>query len=123
QPVVAFTYPSANKSFEIPKDTSCLESFLYGEHKLLASVDVFPCPKPYVHPWISPVDSEFLDSVVQRFINLLQSAITELVDLIKPHDHLNPIFVSEDNYPWRIYDHEVMLILKSSGIPSRFGEV
>ncbi|GJU67789.1 ribonuclease H-like domain, reverse transcriptase, RNA-dependent DNA polymerase [Tanacetum coccineum] len=51
------------------------------------------------------------------------SAITELVYFIKPHDHLNPVFVSECNCPWRVYDCVVMLELKSSGLPSRFGEV
>ncbi|GJX58047.1 hypothetical protein Tco_0289437 [Tanacetum coccineum] len=47
-----------------------------NEHEVLASVNIFLCPKSGVHPWISPVDPEFLDSIVQCFINLLQSAIT-----------------------------------------------
>ncbi|GKA80138.1 hypothetical protein Tco_0786734, partial [Tanacetum coccineum] len=92
------------------------------EHEVLAPVNIFLRPKSGVHPWISPVDLEFLDSIVQRFIYLLQSAITELVYFIEPHDHLNPVSVSECNYHWRVYDCVVMLELKSSGLPSRFGE-
>ncbi|GKE59217.1 hypothetical protein Tco_1498402, partial [Tanacetum coccineum] len=79
-------------------------SFLDSEHEVLASVNIFLCPKSGVHPWIGPVDPEFLDAIVQCFINLLQSAITELVYFIEPHDHLNPVFVSECNCPWRVYD-------------------
>nr|GEX90858.1 hypothetical protein [Tanacetum cinerariifolium] len=72
---------------------------------------------------IHPVDLEFLDPVVQCFINLMQSAVTELVDLIEPHDHLNPIFVPECDGSWRVDYRKVVLVLKASGIPSRFGEV
>ncbi|GJU50266.1 hypothetical protein Tco_1219821 [Tanacetum coccineum] len=67
------------------------------EHEVLAPVNIFLRPKSGVHPWISPVDLKFLDAIVQRFINLLQSAITELVYFIEPHDHLNPVSVSECN--------------------------
>ncbi|GKA95817.1 retrovirus-related pol polyprotein from transposon TNT 1-94 [Tanacetum coccineum] len=51
---------------------------------------------------------------VQRFINLLQSAITKLVYFIEPHDHLKPVFVSKNDCPWRVYDGEIMLELKST---------
>ncbi|GKF46921.1 hypothetical protein Tco_0136723, partial [Tanacetum coccineum] len=93
------------------------------EHEVLAPVNIFLRPKSGVHPWISLVDLKFLDAIVQRLINLLQSAITELVYFIEPHDHLNPVSVSECNCPWRFYDCVVMFELKSSGFPSRFGEV
>ncbi|GKB61467.1 hypothetical protein Tco_0917653, partial [Tanacetum coccineum] len=123
QSVVSLSYPSTNKAFQVPEDSSCPNPFLYGKHKLLASVDIFPCPKPCVQTQIHPVDLEFLDSVVQRLINLLQCAITELVDLIEPHDHLNPIFIPKCDGPLRVNYNEVVLELKASGIPSRFGEV
>ncbi|GKD77182.1 hypothetical protein Tco_1339803 [Tanacetum coccineum] len=71
QPVVSFSYPATNKAFQIPEDTSCLNSFLYGKHKLLASVDVFLHPKLCIQTWIPPVNPEFIDSVIQRFINLV----------------------------------------------------
>ncbi|GJW99480.1 hypothetical protein Tco_0183394, partial [Tanacetum coccineum] len=88
---------------------------LRNEHEVLASVNIFLCPKSGVHPWIGPVDLEFLDAIVQCFINLLQSAITELVYFIEPRDHLNPVSISKDGCPWRVYDGEIMLELKSSG--------
>nr|GFA57846.1 hypothetical protein [Tanacetum cinerariifolium] len=72
---------------------------------------------------IHPVDLEFLRPVLQCFINLMLSAITELVGLIKPHDHLNSIFVPKCDGSWRVDYRKVMLIFKASGIPSRFGEV
>ncbi|GKF28117.1 hypothetical protein Tco_0094459, partial [Tanacetum coccineum] len=51
------------------------------------------------------------------------SAITELVYFIEPHNHLNPIFVSKNDCPWRVYDSEIMLELKSNGLPSRLTAV
>ncbi|GKD55691.1 hypothetical protein Tco_1289078 [Tanacetum coccineum] len=72
---------------------------------------------------IYPVDLEFLDPVVQCLINLLQSAVAELVDLIEAHDHLNPIFIPKFDGSWRVNYGEVVLELKTSCIPSRFGEV
>ncbi|GKE75568.1 hypothetical protein Tco_1537609, partial [Tanacetum coccineum] len=102
------------------EDSPCLKLFLYGKHELLASIDIFPCPKPCVQTQIHPVELEFLDPVVQCLINLLQSVITELVDLIEPHDHLNPIFIPKCDGPWRVNYCEVVLELKASGIPSRF---
>ncbi|GKB11671.1 hypothetical protein Tco_0845594 [Tanacetum coccineum] len=97
--------------------------FSNREYEVLAPVHIFLRPKSGVHSWISPVDLEFLDSIVQCFVNLLQSAITELVYFIESHDHLNPVYVSECDCPWKIYDGVVMLEFKSSGFPSRFGEV
>ncbi|GJR39119.1 hypothetical protein Tco_1214803 [Tanacetum coccineum] len=105
------------------EDSPCLKPFPYGKHELLASVDIFPYPEPCVQTWIHPVDLEFLDSAFQCLINLLQSAITKLVDLIELHDHLNPIFIPNCNGPWRVNYCEVVLELKASGIPSRFGKV
>ncbi|GJT13520.1 hypothetical protein Tco_0860562 [Tanacetum coccineum] len=112
-----------DKSELVSEDSLCLKSFLYGEHKLLASVDIFPCPKPCVQTRIHPVDLEFLDPIVQGLINLLQSVVIELVDLIELHDHLNPIFIPKCDGPWRVNYDEVVIKLKASGIPSRFGEV
>ncbi|GJS09056.1 integrase, catalytic region, zinc finger, CCHC-type containing protein [Tanacetum coccineum] len=108
---------------QVLEDSPCLKPFLYGKHELLASVDIIPCPKPCVQTRIHPVDLEFLDLVVQCLINLLQSVVTKLMDLIEPHDHLNPIFIPKCDGPWRVNYCEVMLELKASGIPSRFGEV
>nr|GEY27940.1 reverse transcriptase domain-containing protein [Tanacetum cinerariifolium] len=51
------------------------------------------------------------------------SAVTKVVDLIKPHDHLNPIFVPKCDGFWRVNYCEVVLVLKANGIPSRFSEV
>nr|GEZ91431.1 hypothetical protein [Tanacetum cinerariifolium] len=51
------------------------------------------------------------------------SVVTELVDLIELHDHLNPIFVPKCDRFWRVDYYEVMLVFKASGIPSRFGDV
>ncbi|GJZ91914.1 hypothetical protein Tco_0663979 [Tanacetum coccineum] len=115
QSVVSLSYPSTNKAFQVPEDSPCLKPFLYGKHELLASVDIFPCPKPCVQTRIHPVDLEFLDPVVQCLINLLKSVITELVDLIEPHDHLNPIFIPKCDGPWRVNYCEVVLELKASG--------
>ncbi|GKA94261.1 hypothetical protein Tco_0816299 [Tanacetum coccineum] len=77
QSVVSLSYPSTNKAFQVLEDSPCLKSFLYGKHKLLAPVNIFPCLKPCVQTRIYPVDLEFLDLVVQCLINLLQSAVTE----------------------------------------------
>ncbi|GKG34307.1 hypothetical protein Tco_0437003, partial [Tanacetum coccineum] len=41
------------------------------------------------------------------------SAIAELVDLIEPHDHLNPIFIPKCDGPWRVNYYEVVLELKA----------
>ncbi|GJQ97304.1 hypothetical protein Tco_0008443 [Tanacetum coccineum] len=82
--------------------------------KVLAFLSTsFHCPKSGVHLWIGPVVPEFLDAIVQCFINLMQSAITELVYFIEPHDHLNPVSISKDDCLWRVYDGEIMLELKS----------
>ncbi|GKA37457.1 hypothetical protein Tco_0724022 [Tanacetum coccineum] len=108
-------------TLSVSEDSPCLKPFLYGKHKLLAPVDIFPCPKPCVQTRIHPVDIEFLDPVVQCLINLLQSVVTELVDLIEPHDHLNPIFIPKCDGPWRVNYCEVVLKLKASGIPSGCG--
>ncbi|GJT96252.1 hypothetical protein Tco_1091770 [Tanacetum coccineum] len=67
---------------EVMEDPPCLKPFLNGKHELLASVNIFPCPKPCVQTRIHPIDLEFLEFVVQCLINLLQSAVTELVELI-----------------------------------------
>ncbi|GJV46872.1 hypothetical protein Tco_1437084 [Tanacetum coccineum] len=120
---ISLSYPSTNKAFQVPEDSPCLKPFLYGKHELLASVDIFPCPKLCIQTRIHPVDLEFLDPVVQCLINLLQSVVTELVDLIKAHDHLNPIFIPKCDGPWRVNYCEIVLELKASGIPSRFSEV
>ncbi|GKC86344.1 hypothetical protein Tco_1142061 [Tanacetum coccineum] len=109
--------------FIVSEDSPCLKRFWYGKHELLAPVDIFPCPKPYVQTRIHPVDLEFLNPEVQCLINLLQSAVTELVNLIEPQDHLNPIFIPKCDGPQRVNYCEVVLELKASGIPSRFGEV
>ncbi|GJZ13880.1 hypothetical protein Tco_0549110, partial [Tanacetum coccineum] len=122
--VVSLSDPSTNKAFQVLKDSPCLKPFLYGKHELLASVDIFPCLKLYVQTRIHPVDIEFLNLVVQCLINLLQSAVTRLMDLIEPHDHLNPIFIPKCDGPWRGHLMlESCLNSKTSGIPSRFGEV
>ncbi|GKA23900.1 ribonuclease H-like domain-containing protein [Tanacetum coccineum] len=97
---------------DVLEDSPCLKPFLYGKHKLLAPIDIFPCPKPCVQTRIHPIDLEFLDLVVQCLINLLQSAITKLVDLIEPHDHLNPIFIPKWERPWRVNDCEAELNIK-----------
>ncbi|GJV31574.1 ribonuclease H-like domain-containing protein [Tanacetum coccineum] len=121
--VVSFSYSSTNKAFQVTEDPPCLKPFLNGKNELFASFDNFPCPKPCVQTRIHPVDLEFLDLVVLCLINLLQSAVTELVDLIEPHDHLNPIFIPKCDGSWRVNYGEVVLELKTSCIPSRFGEV
>ncbi|GJZ23191.1 hypothetical protein Tco_0560650 [Tanacetum coccineum] len=67
------------------------------------------------------MDLDCRDDVIIWFSS--ESAVTKLVDLIEPHDHLNPIFIPKCDGPWRVNYCEVMLELKASGIPSRFGEV
>nr|GFA09792.1 hypothetical protein [Tanacetum cinerariifolium] len=47
------------------------------------------------------------------------SVITKLVDLIGPHDHLNPIFVPKCDGSWRVDYCVIMLVFKAGGIPSR----
>ncbi|GJS89159.1 hypothetical protein Tco_0771795 [Tanacetum coccineum] len=120
---VSLSYSSSNKAFQVMEDPPCLKPFLNGKHELLASFDIFPCLKPCVQTQIHPVNLEFLDLIVQCLINLLQSVVTELVDLIKPHDHLNPIFIPKCDGSWRVNYDEVVLELKTSCIPLRFGEV
>nr|GEZ68062.1 hypothetical protein [Tanacetum cinerariifolium] len=73
--------------------------------------------------WIHPVDFEILNPVIQCLVDLLQCAITEFVYLVEAHHHLNPIFVLKHDSPKRIDDGVVMLVLKTRGIPLRFGEV
>ncbi|GKG09298.1 hypothetical protein Tco_0338044 [Tanacetum coccineum] len=51
------------------------------------------------------------------------SAVTELVDLIEAHDHLNPISIPKCDGSWKVNYGEVVLELKTSCIPSRFGKV
>ncbi|GKD77935.1 hypothetical protein Tco_1340556 [Tanacetum coccineum] len=114
---------STNKAFQVMKDPPCLKPFLNGKHELLASFDIFPCSKPCVQTQIYPVDLEFLDPIVQCLINLLQSSVDELVDLIEAHDHLNPIFIPKCDGTWKVNYGVVVLKLKTSCIPSRFGEV
>ncbi|GKC60963.1 hypothetical protein Tco_1088561, partial [Tanacetum coccineum] len=121
--VVSLSYSSTNKAFQVMEDPPCLKPFLNGKHELLASFDICPCPKHYVQTQIHPVDLKFLDPVVQCLITLLQSVVAKLVDLIEAHDHLNPIFISKCNGSWRVNYGEVVLELKTSFIPSRFGEV
>ncbi|GJU32041.1 hypothetical protein Tco_1175630 [Tanacetum coccineum] len=121
--VVSFSYSSTNKAFQVTEDPPCLKPFLNGKHELLASVDIFPCPKSYVQTRIHPVNLEFLDPIVQCLINLLQSAVSKLVDLIESYDHLNLIFIPKCDGSWRVNYGEVVLELKTSCIPSRFGEV
>ncbi|GKB75685.1 hypothetical protein Tco_0942580 [Tanacetum coccineum] len=87
--VVPFSYSSTNKAFQVTEDPPCLKPFLNGKHELLASFDIFPCLKLCVQTRIYPINLEFLDPVVQCLINLLQSAVAELVDLIEAHDHPN----------------------------------
>nr|GFB15547.1 hypothetical protein [Tanacetum cinerariifolium] len=48
-------------------------------------------------------------------------AITELVDLIEAHNHLNPIAIPKRDGPWRIDECVVVLVFEARGIPSRFG--
>nr|GEV55272.1 hypothetical protein [Tanacetum cinerariifolium] len=115
--VVTLSYSSTNKAFWVMKDPPCLKPFLNEKHKLLSSFDIFPSLKPCVKMWIHPVDLEFLDSIVQCLINLMQSTITELVDLIEPHDHLKPIFIPKCDCSWRFNYYEVVLVFKTSCIP------
>ncbi|GJX24611.1 hypothetical protein Tco_0230907 [Tanacetum coccineum] len=109
--------------FMVLEDSPCLKPFLYGKHELLALVDILPCPKPCVQARIHPVDLEFLDLVIQCFINLLQSVVAELVDLIEAHDHLNPISILIVTALEESITVNGVLELKTSCIPSRFGEV
>ncbi|GJT92127.1 hypothetical protein Tco_1080972 [Tanacetum coccineum] len=112
-----------DKSESVLEDSPCLKPFFDSKHELLASVYIFLRPKPCVQTRIYPVDLEFFDPVVQCFIDLLQSAVAELVDLIESHDHLNLIFVPKCDGSWRVNDCVVVLVLKACSIPARFGEV
>ncbi|GKC13074.1 hypothetical protein Tco_1009856 [Tanacetum coccineum] len=116
--VVPFSYSSTNKAFQVTEDPPCLKPSLNGKYELLASFNIFPCPKSCVQTRIHPVNLEFLDPVVRCLINLLQSAVTELVDLIEPHDHLNLIFIPKCDGSWRVNYGKVVLELKTSCIPS-----
>ncbi|GJR49421.1 hypothetical protein Tco_1399942 [Tanacetum coccineum] len=54
-----------------------------SEHQVLAYVNIFLCPKFGVHPWISPVDPEFLDSINPMLHHSLQEiAINELIEAV-----------------------------------------
>ncbi|GKB04950.1 hypothetical protein Tco_0833145 [Tanacetum coccineum] len=121
--IVSFSYSFTHKAFQVTEDPPCLKPFLNGKHEILASFDIFPCPKLCVQTRIHPVDLEFLDPIVQCLINFLQSVVAELVDLIEAHDHLNLIFIPKYDGSWRVNYGEVVLELKTSCIPSRFGEV
>ncbi|GJZ27957.1 hypothetical protein Tco_0572604 [Tanacetum coccineum] len=39
--------------------------------------------------------------------------VTKLMDLIEPHDHLNPIFIPKCDSPWKVNYYEVVLELKA----------
>ncbi|GKB10658.1 hypothetical protein Tco_0844581 [Tanacetum coccineum] len=53
------------------------------------------------------------------------SAITELVYFIEPHDHLNPVSISKDDCPWRVYDgvNHALNSNNQVGLPSRLTAV
>nr|GEW03885.1 hypothetical protein [Tanacetum cinerariifolium] len=90
--VVSLSDASTNKSLQVAEDPPCLQSLLNGEHERLALIHVLPA------------------------CHYSQHAITELVYLVKAHHHLNPIFISKHNGPWRIDDGVVMLVLEARGI-------
>ncbi|GKA73435.1 hypothetical protein Tco_0779737 [Tanacetum coccineum] len=107
---------------------ACLMLALEGfpsssEHEVLAPVNIYTRSNRCSFPWIVPIELEFLDAIVQRFINLLQSAITELVNSCENlMDHSKPrILVSECELP---FGESIMCIslleFKSSGFPSRW---
>nr|GEY41807.1 putative zinc finger, CCHC-type [Tanacetum cinerariifolium] len=72
-----------------------------------------------------PVSGVEMQIIGQKLVARLHiySVITKLVDLIGPHDHLNPIFVPKCDGSWRVDYCVIMLVFKAGGIPSRFGEV
>ncbi|GJT87766.1 hypothetical protein Tco_1069483 [Tanacetum coccineum] len=89
--VVSFSYFATNKAFQVTEDPPCLKPFLNGKHELLASFDIFPCPKPCVQTRIHPVDLEFLDAVSPHASSTpLQSVFAELVDRIEAHESAEP---------------------------------
>ncbi|GJT58600.1 hypothetical protein Tco_1002133 [Tanacetum coccineum] len=57
---------------------------------------------------MSPTKSLF--DVGSRRISIFISAVTELVGLIEPHDHLNPIFIPICDGSWRFNYCEVVLL-------------
>nr|GFB20693.1 hypothetical protein [Tanacetum cinerariifolium] len=84
--VVNITNSSTNKAFQVPVDLSCLQSPFNSRDELFAPSHVLLSPKTRIHTRIEPLDLEFLDSISQCFQNLCQRAVTELVDLVEPHN-------------------------------------
>nr|GEZ96248.1 hypothetical protein [Tanacetum cinerariifolium] len=127
--------PGLNTRFWTRKDVDKSKEFMLAIQKRLKTRRIFCNLESFVggrvkdkdyrllKPWIHPIDLELLDPVIQCLINLLQRAITELVDLIEVHNHLNPISIPKRDEPWRIDDCVVVLVFEARGIPSRFGEV
>nr|GEW96055.1 ubiquitin-conjugating enzyme E2 2 [Tanacetum cinerariifolium] len=68
---------------------------------------------------VQPVVKSFPSNSRSHF----ESVVTELVDLIEPHDHLNFIFFSKCDGSWRVDYRVVVCVFKACGIPLRFAEV
>nr|GEW30469.1 ribonuclease H-like domain-containing protein [Tanacetum cinerariifolium] len=56
----------------------------------------------HIHTQIELLDLEFLDSVGQCFQNLCQRAVTELIDLVEPHNLLFSVVDREHDYLRRL---------------------
>ncbi|GJV79408.1 hypothetical protein Tco_1515278 [Tanacetum coccineum] len=101
------------------------KSFLYCKYNILASVSKsssvqtgYPIPVPLVDP-------VFLDSVNQTLhpyldVEYIHSTIGTCWISLNSMNHLKPMLCPNVDGPWRVNYCEVMLVLKSLGIPSRY---
>ncbi|GJX62143.1 hypothetical protein Tco_0295043 [Tanacetum coccineum] len=116
--VVNITNTSTNKAFQVPIDSSRLQSPFNGRYELFAPCHVLLSPESRIHTRIELLDLEFLDSVIQCFQNMCQRSIIELVYLIEPPD-LSVLVVYQEYYcSRRLNDGIIMLELIAFSIPS-----
>nr|GEV75480.1 hypothetical protein [Tanacetum cinerariifolium] len=107
------------KDFEIRQDKD-IEKLIALKHQGSLSLVPLTC----VIFELSLRSSSIVDLLVILAVEYcLLSAVTELVDLIEPHDHLNSIFVLKCDSSWRVDYRVVILVFKARGIPSKFDEV
>nr|GEX22960.1 hypothetical protein [Tanacetum cinerariifolium] len=121
--VVNIMNSSSNKAFQVPIDPSCRQSPFNSRDELFAPCHVLLSPKMRIHTWIQPLNLEFLESVGQCFQNPYQRTVTELVDLVEPHNLSFIVVDREHDCSRRLNDGIIMLKLIAYSIPSWFNEV
>nr|GEW62758.1 hypothetical protein [Tanacetum cinerariifolium] len=121
--VVNITNSSTNKAFKILVNPSRLQSPFNSRYELFAPCHVLLSLELRIHTQIEPLNLEFLDCVSQCFQNPCQCALTELVDIVEPHDLVFIVADREHYCSRRLNDSIIMLELIAYSILSWFSEV